>query len=105
MIKITPMEEFYLKEICKGKTPEKIAQENNIKINSLSIMFNRLQKKTKLDKLNIILKFLRKEYNVVYRGKTLKLFGENIENTKRIQQLKKLGYTNREIIRELQERI
>ena len=104
MISLTPMEEFYLTEIVKDKSFRQIAKENNIKEHTIAMIMYRLKKRLKLSKLKIILKFINKKYEVKWDGQKYKSYDEVMASKEAILS-KKLGFKDREIIKELRERV
>ena len=104
MINLTPMEEFYLSEILKDKEIQQIAKENGIKKNSISICLNRLKKRTNLDKMSLLKIVAQKKYKVTYRSQPHKN-KEQIFSEKDAINLRKAGFTDREIVRMFNKRV
>lgn len=105
MINISPMEEFYLKELLRNKPRNEIAKENNIYPTSISICLQRLKKRTNLNKTQLLRAVIQNDYNVVFRGKNYKTHEQIFNETESVIGLRKLRFTNAEIIKELKEKI
>lgn len=105
MINISPMEEYYLKEILRNKPRNEIAKENNIYPTSISICLQRLKKRTKLNKTQLLQAIIQNDYKVTYRGCEYKNYSQIFNDTRNVVQLRKLRFTNAEIIKELKEKI
>lgn len=88
MINLSPMEEFYLKEILRDKQVKEIAKENRVNPDSISICINRLKKRTQLSKSQLFDAIIQKNYNVMYRGKPCKRYEEIFNETKETSMIK-----------------
>ena len=103
MIKITPMEEFYLSEITKEKPQKQIAKENGLSEGAVSLSLKRCEKRLKLTKLQLIIRFLKNEYIVVHDGNIYKKYNVLMQSEE-AKKMKQYGFTDIEIIKELRER-
>ena len=104
MIKLTPTQSLYFKHVMTGKRIKQIAKELNVSCNTVTVTFNTICKKFKMKKYEIMNKYWNNELEVEFTDfPKINKKQKTLEEIARIKAMRRLGFTEKEIIEELND--
>lgn len=104
MLKLTPIQSLYFKEIMTGKRYKQISEELNVSTQTICATFTRICRRLNLTKTQCIIKYYTKELDIEFTDvpKSLVKYRYNdIDRKEQIRNLRKLGFTEEEIKEEI----
>lgn len=106
MIKLTPSESLYFKEvIINCKRNKDVAKKANVTAASVGTTLSVMLKRIGMTRFELREKYLNGEIEIEFTQKPLKIIKEiRLGDKERIRLMKKLGFTDEEIIKELKDK-